>query len=58
MLIWLIWKIEILSEELVDRLQTVLYQPGGGGCQLLVIPTHFYVNNFLLKLLLISLHFN
>ena len=53
----LICKIEILSEEIVDGLQTVLYQPGGGGCQLLVIPTHFHVDNFLLKLLLISLHF-
>ena len=55
-----VWTIEIWSEELVDGHQAVPYQPGallflgggGGGINCLVVfPTHFNPNNFLLILL-------
>ena len=52
--IWWILKIEIWSEELIDRHQTVPYKPGilfrGVNC-LVVSPTHFNLKNSLLKLL-------
>ena len=45
--IWWIWKIEIWCEELVDRHQTVPYQPGAliWGGQLVVFKTYFNPNN-------------